>query len=211
MQNLLLILRLIWSPKSLAQVAIRTSNVLAIVFGAVVSAFAVTAILMPGFISVGEPYLKFWLFLLECAKRVFLGAPFIVLISTPLIILFVLIFNEFYSKRLAAGCRAIALAPTCFILPVLIWSLAMMLVWAQHSDVVMPNTVPQWVFSPVFRFLASPWWLLIMLLGGIVLCTQAVLEVKRTFPRPDSPNCAECGYFLKGLPEPRCPECGKEF
>lgn len=211
MQNLLLVLRLIWSPKSLAQIAIRTSNALAIVFGAAVSAFAVTAILMPGFISVGEPHLRFWLYLLECAKRVFLGAPFIVLISTPLIIFLVVIFNEVYSKRLAAGCRTIALAPTCFILPVFIWSVAFMLVCAQHNDVAMSKTVPPWVFSPVFRFLGSPWWLLIMLLAGIVLCIGAVLEVKRTFPRPDSPNCAECGYFLKGLPERRCPECGKEF
>lgn len=22
------------------------------------------------------------------------------------------------------------------------------------------------------------------------------------------PRCAACGYILKGLPEPRCPECG---
>lgn len=182
-----------------------------IVFGAAVIAFAAAAILIPSFISVNEPHLKFWLYLLECAKRVFLVASFIVLISTPLIILFVVIFNEVYSKRLAAGCRAIVLAPTCFILPVLIWSVAIMLVHAQHNDVAITKTVPQWVFSPIFRFLGSPWWLLIMLLGGIVLCIGAVLEVKRTFPRPDSPNCAECGYFLKGLPERRCPECGKEF
>ena len=211
MQNLLLILRLIWSPKSLAQVAIRTSNVLAVVFGAAALALNWALIFIPSFIAVSEPYLKFWLYLLECANRVFLGAPFIFLISTPLIILFVVILNEVYSKRLAAGCRTIALAPTCFILPVFIWSVAIMLVHAQHNDVAITKTVPQWVFSPIFRFLGSPWWLLIMLLGGIVLCIGAVLKVKRTFPRPDSPNCVECGYFLKGLPERRCPECGKEF
>ena len=28
---------------------------------------------------------------------------------------------------------------------------------------------------------------------------------------PDSAQCRECGYLLRGLPEPRCPECGRPF
>ncbi|MBN1489051.1 MAG: DUF2007 domain-containing protein [Phycisphaerae bacterium] len=28
---------------------------------------------------------------------------------------------------------------------------------------------------------------------------------------PNPSHCAECGYDLTGLPEPRCPECGRPF
>ena len=86
MQNLLLILRLIWSPQSLAQVAIKTSNILAILIFASVLALDYALILLPAFIAVGEPHLKFWLYIIKCANNIFLGTPFIVLISTPLII-----------------------------------------------------------------------------------------------------------------------------
>ena len=29
--------------------------------------------------------------------------------------------------------------------------------------------------------------------------------------RLKEPTCWKCGYLLKGLPEPRCPECGTRF
>jgi len=32
------------------------------------------------------------------------------------------------------------------------------------------------------------------------------------FPEHDFPvHCPECGYLLRALPEPRCPECGRPF
>jgi predicted amidophosphoribosyltransferase len=34
------------------------------------------------------------------------------------------------------------------------------------------------------------------------------------FLRPTHPrrgHCPRCGYLLRGLPEPRCPECGRPF
>jgi hypothetical protein len=30
-------------------------------------------------------------------------------------------------------------------------------------------------------------------------------------PESQLPTCQTCGYSLKGLPEPRCPECGTPF
>ncbi len=27
----------------------------------------------------------------------------------------------------------------------------------------------------------------------------------------DGPRCRRCGYILRGLPEPRCPECGERI
>jgi hypothetical protein len=34
---------------------------------------------------------------------------------------------------------------------------------------------------------------------------------KRLPPADDEPRCEYCGYILRGLPEPRCPECGEPF
>ncbi len=48
---------------------------------------------------------------------------------------------------------------------------------------------------------------LILLAGGLLLGFRA----RRLFQLRDvrdGPRCQQCGYILKGLPEPRCPECG---
>ena len=40
------------------------------------------------------------------------------------------------------------------------------------------------------------------------------LAFRRTIPDMTSPRhkrCLGCGYILDGLPEPRCPECGRAF
>jgi hypothetical protein len=34
---------------------------------------------------------------------------------------------------------------------------------------------------------------------------------KRLPPTDEEPRCENCGYILRGLPEPRCPECGEPF
>lgn len=54
------------------------------------------------------------------------------------------------------------------------------------------------------------------LLAGLHLLAQTTIVVARRhwWPLPDAdlrPACATCGYCLRGLPEPRCPECGAEF
>jgi hypothetical protein len=67
------------------------------------------------------------------------------------------------------------------------------------------------VFDPpfiVFAFLAPPiifWLVPYAALSGVVFL--------RNRYRPIYPpgHCGRCGYDLQGLPEPRCPECGKPF
>lgn len=47
--------------------------------------------------------------------------------------------------------------------------------------------------------------------AGLVHGLAAVLRdtVRRAVTK--SPRCDNCGYVLKGLPQPRCPECGTAF
>jgi hypothetical protein len=40
---------------------------------------------------------------------------------------------------------------------------------------------------------------------------KALLTCRMTIYDPARPTCVQCGYLLIGLPEPRCPECGKPF
>ena len=50
-------------------------------------------------------------------------------------------------------------------------------------------------------------------LGYALLAGGTVWLVRRWrcvgLPPPD--RCYQCGYMLRGLPEPRCPECGEPF
>ena len=46
--------------------------------------------------------------------------------------------------------------------------------------------------------------------GVIVFAVLTHLFRKRPFPDNET-RCRKCGYILRGLPEPRCPECGERI
>ncbi len=46
---------------------------------------------------------------------------------------------------------------------------------------------------------------------GLLLVATAIAHRYRVVGEPDPLTCAECGYSLIGLTEPRCPECGAPF
>jgi hypothetical protein len=53
-----------------------------------------------------------------------------------------------------------------------------------------------------------------LLLQCAVLCATVSVAVwahNRYWPVYEPGHCANCGYNLRGLPLPRCPECGQEF
>ncbi len=51
-----------------------------------------------------------------------------------------------------------------------------------------------------------------VVLAGCLACGWIVAEVFRRWRQPDrSGLCETCGYNLRGLPQPRCPECGTGF
>ena len=45
----------------------------------------------------------------------------------------------------------------------------------------------------------------------MLLLSAVVLVRNRLWPVYALHQCAHCGYDLRGLPEPRCPECGAPF
>lgn len=49
------------------------------------------------------------------------------------------------------------------------------------------------------------------LFGTLVIPAEARVDPQH-FPDADFPvHCPHCDYLLRGLPEPRCPECGQPF
>jgi len=65
-----------------------------------------------------------------------------------------------------------------------------------------------YVFSPHapgFVFLLSSL-SIVAALGGLVMAC-----IKHAEEDSEHLRCLKCGYILKGLSEPRCPECGKQI
>ena len=58
-------------------------------------------------------------------------------------------------------------------------------------------------------------WIAIALWVGFCCRIAAVFrrkwEAEKLRRANEPPQCRECGYILIGLPEPRCPECGRAF
>lgn len=52
---------------------------------------------------------------------------------------------------------------------------------------------------------------LLLAIGPAWFGIRYVLGPRRERYRLSHGLCLQCGYFLKGTPEPRCPECGSEF
>lgn len=70
-------------------------------------------------------------------------------------------------------------------------------------------------------WMALPRWSAIVVVSLLVLIGTQVLRwyhlqptrrrLREQLVRSGVPICIQCGYLLKGLSEPRCPECGREF
>ena len=55
---------------------------------------------------------------------------------------------------------------------------------------------------------------LLEIAAGVALVVLAILAGGWTYKKVRSKyakRCTKCGYSLKGLTEPRCPECGEPF
>ncbi|GEM_PF-2179914 len=68
-----------------------------------------------------------------------------------------------------------------------------------------PYLWPMYEFAARFRYLVIPVWMPALLIGAM-----ACIRWKRQ-GREDPGRCATCGYDLRALKHPRCPECGAAF
>ena len=51
-----------------------------------------------------------------------------------------------------------------------------------------------------------------LLLGSVTVCAcLGWIMLSPTRPRDKEPRCRKCQYILRGLTEPRCPECGERI
>ena len=70
-----------------------------------------------------------------------------------------------------------------------------------------PLVLPESLTIDKYRCVSVPLWPLLL-----VAAYLAVREVRRVrSERRRIGHCRQCGYDLRGLPEPRCPECGARF
>ena len=48
-------------------------------------------------------------------------------------------------------------------------------------------------------------------MGMIGFVALVIIYAQKRSPGDEAPHCEDCGYSLRGLPEPRCPECGRVY
>ena len=211
MNNAFAILRLLWSPRSLATVAMEVSNPSALLASALSIDLGLAMLGAVFFGSMSEPFPSLAAYAQACAGIAAWIAGVLGVVLTPWVMMFIAIFWDTRRSRGAAESRAVILS-TVIALPALaLWSGFAVLAQVQHLNFGLLTGKTAWIMSPVISFLASTWWLPAGVVVVAVLCERATREVRRTFREIDPPQCPECGYCLKGLSQPRCPECGQEF
>jgi hypothetical protein len=70
-----------------------------------------------------------------------------------------------------------------------------------------PRQFPRWLW---LTFGWSPW-VGVPLVAILLAVAVPTLLVWRFVPKFPPGHCRRCGYNLKGLTQPRCPECGASF
>jgi len=83
--------------------------------------------------------------------------------------------------------------------------LALLATWIWHSVDITREGEGAFIVFLVPCCLILPAAIIVTLAGG-------VLALRQEFSKGPVPgSCTKCGYDLRGLPEPRCPECGTPF
>ena len=211
MNNAFAILRLFWSPRSLAVVAMEVSNPLAILASAIAIDLGLATLGAVFCGSLTEPFPSPVAYVQECVDVAWRIAGLLGVVFTPWVILFIAIFKDAPRSRGAAESRAVILSSIVALPALALWSVFSMMAHVQHLGFGLLTGKPTWIMSPVIGFLGSIWWLPVGVVAVAVDCERATREVKRTFREVNPSRCVECSYCLKGLSEPRCPECGQEF
>ena len=75
------------------------------------------------------------------------------------------------------------------------------------TQAVSAGLLPQWMPDVVSAFLVD--------VPALIICTVPAVAVTALVAlhrrRDDDCRCRKCGYILRGISEPRCPECGERI
>lgn len=200
------ILRLLWSPGALAESALRTPAIAALLAWTASGAIIVLCL---GFALVAGsegPYSD-----LADALRADLEAA---LRYTPLVALLaavagavVLIGTSRDRDANRAGARAVLLSPVCVLLPIIAWTPLGAIVSVMHTNLY--SDPAPWVHAPIIRILGAHWWLLGAALAYVWILRHAAARLY-LLHAPGAQVCPACGYDLRGLDAGlACPECGR--
>jgi len=179
-------LRLIWSPTSLPRLAMTLRSSAALMAGALYwFAFigaAVAAVMTAEGDGINAPDERFVAFV----NYFVLGGFVTTCLVFPLAWLASL-DADMTSEHHRTRVRFMLLLPGPIILPLLIWGV--LAIW----DVPLAG---------------SPWWIIafVAAMGWLVHRSW-----NRAYAQAHGDRCVGCGYLLIGLPQPRCPECGRDF
>ncbi len=209
-----------WSPNRLAEAAVNISNSSAILLFFL--GFTIEIAIPLGIVSASmdepfptlEPFMKSALRLIPFIALI--GGTVLLVITTLFLIVMFAIDHRQPEIRANSKARLVILAPTCLILPALAGAFLFAChVVADPGFGLVLSPKPLWISSPIIFILGAGWWWPVGLVLLIFITMNGLFRLKRlnldNALDPDVPYCRTCGYILKGLKQPRCPECGASF
>lgn len=211
------LLRLLWSPFSLARAAAGGSTFAAALAGAFVLSVELTLPLAAVVTSLAEPFRDFpdYYSIVIKVACILAVAPFSFLIIVGAPIAVHLARGTERRARNLAKSRIVFLSPLPALVPIVLWSLPLPLPAVAHPSFGLYGTTkPAWIASPAVAFFESTAWLSVGLLIAVLAVLNAAVAFRRlkALPLPaEQFRCQQCGYSLIGLVEPRCPECATAF
>ena len=112
------------------------------------------------------------------------------------------------------GCAAAAIATACLLvrIPFVAWSInemSFLLAWPAASPT--SARLLQFVLADAARIRSYITMACVGMLSVAIFYTLQVFALRRRRVHDGLTRCGSCGYILKGLSEPRCPECGQRL
>ncbi|MCP4248116.1 MAG: hypothetical protein GY778_13810 [bacterium] len=203
--------RLLWSPFSLAVVAVHTPPRQALTAWVVVAGLEISLILSSIATGLGEPFRSledYFTNIVVCTLSMgaVMGAGLAFAIA---FVMYGLVrFQDIPVRKRDAALSVMWLALLPALLPVVAWCICAALHPVRHPSFGLGSGKPAWIASPLIPMLGSPWWLLVAFAMVVVNCWVALRRLTGMPLLNGIPACVECGYNLTGNTSGRCPECG---
>ena len=203
--QIFLVLRLIWSPWQLPFVAWRCSLFLSLTAMAISSSLGLVVFTFLPSMGILEPWRDVKTFTFSAiGVTTWFSVLLLSALSLPIIALW-LLCHSFLAGRSLARVNVILLGPVSLFTPMLIWAL-FVVCQVGSGNIILGH--PWWFDHPIIVVGAKPEWRLALLLALVLHWILAFRSLAR-YRTSTIPTCVKCGYLLTGLADPViCPECG---